>query len=148
MEKLQFGVSILNESDLNPKYKFLETLSNLKGCTDVTLEMATEIFYNIRKNSGYIFVARLENGEIVGTTTTILEQKFYHNGKFVCHIEDVATRKGFEGHGIAKALLEKVFEFAKEKNCYKIILDCSLEVMPYYLKNGFYEFGKNMRIDL
>ena len=37
---------------------------------------------------------------IIGSTTLLIEQKFIHDGGKVGHIEDVVTRKGYEGFGI------------------------------------------------
>ena len=55
--------------------------------------------------------------------------------------------KTFQGKGLGKKLLRKVLEFAGNQGCYKTILDCSDEVMPFYLNTGFIHqtlLGKNV----
>ena len=42
---------------------------------------------------------------MIGATTLLVEQKFIHSGGKAGHIEDVVTRKGFEGLGIGSALI-------------------------------------------
>ncbi len=59
----------------------------------------------------------MNDSDIVGSITAIIEQKFIHNGGKICHIEDVVTRKGFEKLGIGSQLVEKVLELAKNEKC-------------------------------
>jgi glucosamine-phosphate N-acetyltransferase len=39
-------------------------------------------------------------------------------------------------------------DFAKKKNCYKVILDCSEKNIPFYKKIGFKEHDISMRYDI
>jgi len=58
----------------------------------------------------------------------------------------VVARKGYEGMGIASALMKKAIEIAQENNCYKIILDCSDKLIPFYKKFGFENNENCMKI--
>lgn len=89
-----------------------------------------------------------ENHTIIGTATLLIEQKFIHNGGRVGHIEDVATRAGFEGIGVGKKIIQKLIETSKELQCYKIILDCDDKVIGFYEKLGFKKKAVMMRLDL
>lgn len=130
------------------KKGFLEALSNL-SLVDLDWKEAEKIYKNyIQGNPVYnIFVAELD-GKVVGVTTLLVEQKFIHSGGKVGHIEDVATRKGFEGRGIGSALVKRVIAEAKRQGCYKVILDCSKKNIPFYKKFGFYVHETEMRLDL
>jgi len=66
----------------------------------------------------------------------------------VGHIEDVAVHKNKQGCGVGKKLVDHLVEAAKGWGCYKIILDCAADLIPYYSKSGFKEWSTGMRIDL
>lgn len=130
---------------------FFETLSNLKSVGELSgdLERSKRILREIKSNPLYkIFVAVKDDDEVVGATTLLIEQKFIHNGGRSGHIEDVVTRKGFQGMGIGSSVVKKALEAAKEAGCYKIVLDCSEENVPFYEKLGFKKHGVEMRLGL
>ena len=78
----------------------------------------------------------------------MIEQKFIHNGGKVGHIEDVVTRKGYEGKGIGKEILNELIKIAKDNECYKIILDCDEKLIKFYEKIGFKKNSIMMRLNL
>ena len=120
---------------------FFETLSNLTVVGDIYTnnESKREMINKIMSNQNCLIVVAedLENNKIIGTATLLIEQKFIHNGGKVGHIEDVATRKGFEGRGVGRELIHKLIEISNEYGCYKIILDCDAKVVRFYEKIGF-----------
>jgi len=77
----------------------------------------------------------------------LIEQKFIHDGGLVGHIEDVVVRKDYEGKGIGIKLVTSMLECAKEKNCYKTILDCKDDVKQFYERIGFKHESNGMRYD-
>lgn len=85
---------------------------------------------------------------VLATVRLIIEKKFYHDGASVAHIEDVATHPDYFGKGIAKALINRAIEKAKEENCYKIILDCFDDLIVFYEKFGFKKGANCLRLDL
>ena len=66
----------------------------------------------------------------------------------VAHIEDLVVDKNCRNKNIGGILLNYAIEYAKQLNCYKIILDCKQELIPFYEKNKFYNSGICMRYDL
>lgn len=131
---------------------FFETLSNLTTVGDICSndELKREIIHRVLENQNHIIIVaeELESRKIIGTATLLVEQKFIHNGGKVGHIEDVATRKGFEGRGIGREMIHKLTEISKEYGCYKIILDCDANVVKFYEKLGFVKKAITMRLDL
>ena len=131
---------------------FFETLSNLTTVGDIYSndELKKEIIRRVLENQNHtIIVAEdLESSKIIGTATLLIEQKFIHNGGRVGHIEDVATRKGFEGRGVGREMIHKLTEISNEHGCYKIILDCDPNVVKFYEKLGFVKKAITMRRDL
>lgn len=141
---MNFKVRKLESNDLNKG--FLETLANLTT-VDLTHEEAREIFSKLDNNSD-VFVAETEDGMIVGTTMLFVTQRFIHKGGRVGHLEDVATRKGFEGRGVGSALVRAAIEETRAKGCYKVILNCNDKNVPFYEKLGFRKKENEMRLDL
>lgn len=135
----------LEEKDLSSG--FLESLDSLRKASNLDLKKAKEIFKKIKSDSGYTIYVAVLDSKIVGATTLIIEQKFIHDGGLVGHIEDVVVRKEYQGSGIGQKLVKSLLEYAKKKGCYKIILDCADDLVPFYEKIGFKRYSNSMRID-
>jgi glucosamine-phosphate N-acetyltransferase len=121
---------------------FLTTTENM--LTDDFYHKITEIF-----EYGYIIVCYYEDIEknkinIIGTGTVIFEPKIIHSGKYVGHIEDIVVCNEYRSNGIARNIMEKLKDISKNKNCYKIILDCKKDLFSFYNKMGFDEKGIQM----
>lgn len=146
---ISFLVRRIKEADF--ENGFFETLSNLTTVGDIRFnEYRMEIINRILGDQNYIIIVaeEQENHTIIGTATLLIEQKFIHNGGRVGHIEDVATRAGYEGIGVGKKIIQKLIEISKELQCYKIILDCDDKVIGFYEKLGFKKKAVMMRLDL
>ncbi len=135
----------IEEDDL--KNGFLETLDFLRNTGDLDKNKANEILKKIKQNPNHIIYVAIDNKKIVGSTTLLIEQKFIHDGGIVGHIEDVVVRKDYEGKGIGIKLVMSMLERAKEKNCYKTILDCKDDVKQFYERIGFKRESNCMRYD-
>ena len=87
-------------------------------------------------------------GRVIGTATVLIENKLLHYGSRVGHIEDVVVDKNIRKSGVGRELVKACVRFGRYKECYKVILDCSKENVPFYEGCGF-TFSENcMRIDL
>ena len=150
MESTNFIIREIEQADLEKG--FFQTLSNLAmvGRIRDDLEQAKKILREIKSYPLYkIFVAvKNDDAEIIGSITLLIEQKFIHDGGKSGHIEDVVTRKDYEGIGVGSALVSAALAFAREKNCYKVILDCSEKNVRFYEKIGFRRNEISMRYDL
>ena len=135
----------IEEDDL--ERGFLETLDFLRNASSLDKTKAKEILKKIKQNSNHIIHVAIDGKKIVGTTTLFIEQKFIHDGGLVGHIEDVVVRKDYEGKGIGIKLVISLLERAKEKNCYKTILDCKDDVKQFYERIGFKRESNGMRYD-
>ena len=135
----------IEEDDLEKG--FLETLDFLRNASDLDKNKANEILKKIKQNPNHIIYVAIDNKKIVGSTTLLIEQKFIHDGGLVGHIEDVVVRKDYEGKGIGIKLVTSLLERAKEKNCYKTILDCKDDVKQFYERIGFKRESNSMRYD-
>lgn len=84
------------------------------------------------------------NIEIIASGTIIIEPKIIREGKNVGHIEDIVVAKHMRGKGISSKIINILKLFARESNCYKVILDCDDKIKNFYIKNGFVVKGIQM----
>ena len=135
----------IEENDLEKG--FLESLDFLRKASNIDKNKAKEILKKIKQNQNHIIHVAIDDNKIIGSTTLFIEQKFIHDGGLVGHIEDVVVRKDYEGKGIGIKLVMSILEYAKEKNCYKTILDCKDDVKQFYERIGFKRESNCMRYD-
>ena len=131
------------ESDID--IGFLESLDHLRKASNLDRETARNILKKIIENPDHIIHVAEIDGKIVGSTTLLIEQKFIHDGGKVGHIEDVVVSKEYEGRGIGIKLVTSLLQVASTKNCYKTILDCKDELIPFYERIGFKQESNQMR---
>lgn len=145
---MSFIIRELKEEDLSNG--FVETLSNLSEVGKLSNDTIRkrEILREIKdKNYRIVIAEDNQNHQIIGSATLLIEQKFIHNGGKAGHIEDVVTRKGYEGKGIGREILKELIKIAKDNECYKIILDCDEKLVKFYEKLGFKKHSIMMRLN-
>ena len=126
---------------------FLESLDSLRKASDLSPEKAKTIFKKMRSIPDHTIYVAVFDSKIIGAATIFVEPKFIHKGGKVGHIEDVVVSKEHQGEGIGLKLIKALIQHAEKKGCYKTVLDCTDEVMPFYKKLGFRRFSNSMRID-
>lgn len=132
------------------KYQYLLLLSELTS----TSYIETSLFLKnieIISEIGAIIVGVINDLsnpyrsiEIIASGSIIIEPKIIRGGKNVGHIEDIIVKKHFRGKGVSQKILDSLKLIAREKNCYKVILDCYETVKKVYIKNGFSVKGIQM----
>ena len=88
----------------------------------------------INKNSE-IWIIELNN-YIIATGTIIYEYKFIHNISICAHIEDICVDENYRGKNYGSKLIQYLIDRAKEKGCYKVILDCDEKLYNFYNNCG------------
>jgi len=89
------------------------------------------------------------DGKIVGTAELVIKHNLTHGCKPYGFIENVVVDERYRGEGIGVKLVERCIKIAREKGCYKLVLTCREELVKWYGKFGFREFGeKALRLDL
>ena len=141
----EIKISEIEEDDL--ENGFLETLDFLRNASGLDKNKAREILKKIKQNPNHIIHVATDDKKIVGSTTLFIEQKFIHDGGLVGHIEDVVVRKDYEGQGIGMKLVISLLDVAKQKKCYKTILNCEDSLKIFYEKIGFKKTTNEMRYD-
>ncbi len=130
--------------DITPD--FLHTLAALSEVS-LSVEEAREVFRR-RLSTGVLSFIAVEDGRVVGTASLIVEQKFLHRGGKAAHIEDVAVHPDYQRRGIGKALILHATQIARERGCYKVVLDCHDHLAEFYEKCGFTRSSCQMRQNL
>ena len=127
--------------------QYIVLLSQLTQTPTLSREIFMNNLYKIT-TMGIIYVCYHKTIEnkiyIVGSGTIIFEPKIIRNGKFVGHIEDIVVDEKCRSMGISKTIMENLFSFANENNCYKVILDCNPILSDFYEKLGFEKHGIQM----
>ena len=140
---------------LNSNPKLIETIKEqylllLSDLTSTSYIETSLFLKNVERISdmGTIIVGIIDNSsdniEIIASGTIIIEPKIIREGRNVGHIEDIVVSKEMRGKEISKKILDMLKLIAREKNCYKVILDCNEEVKKVYIKNGFNVKGLQM----
>ncbi len=130
------------------KQSYLELLENLTTVENIPTSLFVNNINQITNSSGLITIAYIgnisnisnisnNNFKIVGSGTVLIEPKLIHGGKSVGHIEDIVVDKNFRGLYIGQTILSILKSYSKEKNCYKVILDCDKNLQFFYEKNDF-----------
>lgn len=129
----------------------LECLNALATTAFDTKARITQFTYERKERGVRTFVATEKSrGKqvIVGTYSVFVEPKFIHGGSYVGHIEDVCVHPHWQGKGVGKALMRHAVAHCVTAGCYKVVLDCLPELVPFYQQFGFYSNGDGMRLDL
>jgi glucosamine-phosphate N-acetyltransferase len=110
--------------------------------TAITKEAYTEFASRAGRNVWVIEDA----GRIIASGTLLVERKLIHCLSAVGHIEDIVVAADMRGVGIGRALIAHLVAIAKQQGCYKVILDCNEQKMPFYEACGFVRKGAAMAI--
>ena len=116
---------------------FCDVLKELTSC-DTDEENFGEIWWKMYEINQiapqYLIVVweDIDSGGIVACGSIIIENKFIHDWHSVWHIEDIVVSKEYNGRWLWKHLIKLLVELWKRQSCYKVILDCTGDVLPFY----------------
>jgi predicted GNAT family N-acyltransferase len=99
-----------------------------------------EKYAMIEEQGGSIYVHK-KDGKVIATGKLLVEIKFFDN---VAHIEDVVVDKDHKGIGYGKAMVHHLLHIAKERRCYKVVLQCADSLEPFYESSGLTRSGISM----
>lgn len=133
---------------LQYKRVYFEILSNLTQAPMIESNDIAEIYTKATLQWSHFIGCFDSSWDLVGLATLLIEQKFIREWGKVWHIEDVVTRKGYEGRGVGSTIIQACLKLAEEQQCYKVILDCNESNIPFYEKNGFKVYDICMRKNL
>jgi len=124
---------LLEESEL---LSLLELYKQLNSDDDAINEIAAKnIWENIKKQDIKYFIAK-ENGKIIASCYLCIIPNLTRGGKSIGFIENVVTDIKYRRKGIGKTVLENAIKYARERNCYKVLLQSGKKRTDAHL---FYE---------
>ena len=129
----------LNENDLESLIKLYEQLDGANG--DFTAEDARKVWQQeIEGNKNIKYFGFVEDGKVISTCYCLIIPNLTRLGSSIAFVENVVTDKDYRGQGLGRKVMEKAIEFAREKNCYKVILQSASfrkEAHQFYKNLGF-----------
>ncbi|KKP96022.1 MAG: hypothetical protein US13_C0001G0124 [candidate division TM6 bacterium GW2011_GWE2_36_25] len=128
------------------KKGYIELLGQLTECGQINFSKFCLFRYGLNPQHIVLVIENCDQGKIIATGTVLIEPKLIHSGRLVGHIEDIVTDESVRGHGFGKNIVLKLAQYAKVAGCYKVILDCKAENVPFYEKCGFTVKGSEMEI--
>jgi glucosamine-phosphate N-acetyltransferase len=130
---------------------YLDLLSQLSTVGEISEHQFKKRFKELMTHRDTYFVFVVEDKlkqKLVACVTMFIELKFLHNCSAVGHVEDVVVDQAYRHHKLGKRLMETCKQKAAQFGCYKVILDCTEKVIPFYESCGFERKGVQMRLDL
>lgn len=120
--------------------------TDIQSMEDLTYNQFRDIYQQITQNRNHHIYVIEFNGMIVASCTLLVEPKFLRGGSLVGHIEDVVVDEKHRSLGLGKVLVQYATNAAKGFGCYKVILDCKNELVPFYKKCGLENMGSQMAL--
>lgn len=96
------------------------------------------------QSNGLIMVSEINN-KIIATGKLLIEDKFSNP---VGHIEDVVVDVEFRKCNMGRRIIYYLIEEARKVRCYKVVLNCKDDLVPFYESCGFTKNGAEMRMYL
>ena len=128
----------LREQDLQ---SLLELYKQLQPDDDsLSVEKSKTVWQEIEKDPNISYFGAIDNGNVVSTCYAVFIPNLTRNSRGICFIENVVTDKDYRNQGLASKVIDMVVEYAKEKDCYKVILQSGIEredAHRFYEKKGF-----------
>ena len=128
---IEYGV--LAKHEISPLLELYKQLNPHDDVLDVCT--AKNIWESIEEQNIKYFVAK-ENGKIVASCYICIIPNLTRGGKPIGFIENVITDAEYRGKGIGKKIMGNAIQYAREQNCYKVLLQSGSKRTDAY---GFYE---------
>lgn len=129
----------LNEGDLDSLVKLYEQLDGANG--NFTTEAALAIWKSeIEGNKNIKYFGAVDGGKVISTCFCIIIPNLTRIGSSACFVENVVTDKDYRGQGIGRKIMGMAIAFARERDCYKVILESGSfrkEAHQFYRNLGF-----------
>jgi glucosamine-phosphate N-acetyltransferase len=132
---MQYITRKLKKTDMKIVVDLLQQISNFKPKVEIYDSIWKKF---ISQKYSYALVIEINNA-IVGYGC--LSYSMNLRGGKIAYVEDIVCDKSFKRKGIGKAIMQKLYDYAKKKNCYKLVLQCKEENKKFYEKCGYKENG-------
>ena len=128
----------LTKQDLE---SLLELYKQLQPDNDrSSIEASRAVWQEIEKNPDIQYFGAIDNGKVVSTCYAVYIPNLTRNNQGICFIENVVTDKEYRNQGLASRVIDMAVAFAKERHCYKAILQSGMarvDAHRFYENKGF-----------
>ncbi|WVQ93286.1 hypothetical protein IAU59_000353 [Kwoniella sp. CBS 9459] len=124
-----------------------QLLNTLRESPALAPSVYAAIFAHFKSCPGTYYVLVIVDratDQLVASGTLIVERKHINNGGASGHLEDIVVSDKMQGKGLGLNLVVGLRDMAVALGCYKVILDCKEQRMPFYEKCGFYKRSAGM----
>ena len=98
------------------------------------------VWKEIEGNPNIRYFGAIDDGKVVSTCYAVYIPNLTRNNRGICFIENVVTDKDYRNRGLASKVIDMAVSYAKEKNCYKVMLQSSAartDAHRFYENQGF-----------
>ena len=116
------------------KVLYFEYLTKYPPKEEQDMTQWEELLSRLEKDDHMYLLVAEEDGKAVSSVEMVIIESLTHNVRPFAVIENVVTHGDYRNRGYASALFQRASEIAKEKNCYKVLLETGsneyLELLP------------------
>lgn len=105
-----------------------------------TMEHSIEVWKEIERNPDIRYFGAVDGGRVVSSCYAVYIPNLTRGNRGICFIENVITDKEYRKQGLASRMIDMAVSFAKERHCYKVILQSGMsrtEAHRFYESKGF-----------
>ena len=105
-----------------------------------TVEQSREVWRGIEDNPDIRYFGAVDGGRVVSSCYAVYIPNLTRGNRGICFIENVITDKEYRKQGLASRMIDMAVSFAKERHCYKVILQSGMsrtEAHRFYESKGF-----------
>ena len=127
----------LTGSDLGSLLELYQQLDPKDGLSAEACEAAWK---EIEKNPDIRYFGAVEDGKVVSTCYAVIIPNLTRGCRGICFIENVVTDREYRNRGLGSRVIGMAVDFAKERRCYKVILQSGkarTEAHRFYERIGF-----------
>ena len=98
------------------------------------------MWQEIENNPDICYFETADDGKVVSCCYAVYIPNLTRNNRGICFIENLVTDKDYRNQGLASKVIDMAISYAKEKNCYKVILQSGIarvDAHRFYENKGF-----------
>ncbi|KAI3435568.1 hypothetical protein D9Q98_001633 [Chlorella vulgaris] len=127
----------LEVDDFNKGYlNLLSQLTKVGTYDEAVFKARFEELSKMKDTYKIVVIEDMDKKQIIATATLVVELKFIRGCSKCGHIEDVVVDSTYRGLRLGLRVIEALMTAAQDLGCYKVILDCSEDNVPFYAKCG------------
>lgn len=117
------------------------------------VEQSEKVWKEIEADADIQYFGAVDDGRVVSTCYAVYIPNLTRSNRGICYIENVVTDIAYRRLGLASRVLDMAIAFAKDRHCYKVILQSGTdrtEAHRLYKNKGFNGESKiafDMRLD-